>query len=73
MLCRNHGFEGTCCVSCEGNLVSVGERTRLLLLNSAPIPDVDIKYVGGADPEMVFLDAEYAEVEVGLRTLLVHY
>ena len=27
-------------------------------------PDVDIKYIGGADPEMVFLDKDYNEVEV---------
>jgi len=28
-------------------------------------PDVDIKYVGGASPEMVLLDREYNEVKVG--------
>ncbi len=27
-------------------------------------PDVDIKYVGGADPVMILLDAENEEVEV---------
>ena len=27
-------------------------------------PDVDIQYIGGADPEMVFLDKDYNEVEV---------
>lgn len=27
-------------------------------------PDVDIQYIGGADPEMVFLDEDYNEVEV---------
>ena len=29
-------------------------------------PDVDIQYIGGADPEMVFLDKDYNEVEVSL-------
>lgn len=32
-------------------------------------PDVDIKYIGGADPVMVLLDAEYQEVEVGGQSL----
>ena len=27
-------------------------------------PDVDIQYIGGADPVMVFLDKDYKEVEV---------
>lgn len=27
-------------------------------------PQVDIKYIGGADPEMVLLDADSNEVEV---------
>lgn len=36
---------------------------RFINVHLPDYPDVDIKYVGGADPEMVFLDAEYAEVE----------
>ena len=46
------------CFSC----VCVRERGSLtsLLLS----PDVDIKYVGGADPEMVFLDVDGGETEV---------
>ena len=34
-------------------------------------PDVDIQYIGGADPEMVFLDKDYNEVEV--RTYVYMY
>lgn len=33
-------------------------------------PDVDIKYIGGADPEMVLLDNEYNEIEVKLVAVL---
>ena len=75
--CRKLCFkEETLC--CELNakpvyILGQSSHVQRLLLNSAPIPDVDIKYIGGADPEMVFLDAEYTEVEVGLSTLFAHY
>lgn len=42
----------------------------LILSFASDSPDVDIQYIGGADPEMVFLDKDYNEVEVGDIILL---
>lgn len=59
------------CLECPGDRTSalldpavIGLIYIPLLIVCTCSPDVDIKYIGGADPEMVLLDKDYNEVKV---------
>ena len=55
---------------CSNELFVYYVASYALCLNIVFSPDVDIKYIGGADPEMVLLDTDYNEVQVTVFVLL---